>query len=196
MQSRSDILKNIIDGKIIAVVRLSDSIKAVPMTKSLVNGGVKNIEITLTSHRALNIISTLSKTFSGEALIGVGSVINAEQAEESIKAGADYVVSPVTRPEIIEMAHKYDKPAIIGAFSPTEILYAWESGADLIKVFPATKLGPQYFKDVHGPLPDIPLVPTGGVELSNAADFLKAKKSICKMKIGEIWKNWPLNSCR
>lgn len=174
MTDRKEILKLLTASKVVAVVRLKDPEKAVPMTEALIRGGVSSIEITLTSTDAMNVIKELSSRFSDKGLIGVGSVVNVDQALESIENGAEFVVSPVTRSELIEIAHRYGKPAIIGAFTPTEILLAHEQGADLVKVFPAGKLGPGYFKDIHGPMPDIPLTPTGGIDLHNAADFIKA----------------------
>jgi len=107
-------------------------------------------------------------------LLGAGTVVDAETARLAILAGAQFVVSPVLRPEMIEVCHRHDVAAIPGCFSPTEILTAWEAGADVVKVFPATSLGPAYFKDLRGPLPHIKLMPTGGVTIDNAADWIRA----------------------
>ena len=109
-----------------------------------------------------------------EAIIGVGSVLDAETARMAILAGAQFVVSPVFKPELVAMCKRYSKVCIPGAFTPTEILTAWEAGADVIKIFPATKLGPGFIKDLKGPMPQIEVTPTGGVTLENTAEFIKA----------------------
>jgi 2-dehydro-3-deoxyphosphogluconate aldolase/(4S)-4-hydroxy-2-oxoglutarate aldolase len=158
---------------VVAVIRLNDPSIMGPLSKALVAGGVKCIEITMTTPNALEVIKDLSQQDS-DMLIGAGTVINAQMAKDVIEAGAEFVVSPVMRPEIIKVARDNDKAMISGAFTPTEILKAWESGADLVKVFPATALGPKYFKDVRGPLPQVKLTPTGGVNVDNTAEFMKA----------------------
>lgn len=172
--TRQEVLNIISETGVIAVIRLSDPSIMEPLSKALVSGGVKCIEITMTTPNALEIIKDLSLRFNGEILIGAGTVLNAKMAKDVIEAGAEFVVSPVMRPEIIEVTHQYDKAMVSGAFTPTEILEAWETGADVVKVFPATALGPKYFKDVHGPLPQVKLTPTGGVNIDNTAEFIKA----------------------
>lgn len=172
--TRLDVLNTITDSGVVAVIRLIDPSIMEPLSKALVAGGVKCIEITMTTPRALEIINELSQQLDGDFMIGAGTVINAQMAKDVIEAGAEFVVSPVMRPEIIEMSHKYDKAVICGAFTPTEILEAWEKGADLVKVFPATALGPKFFKDVRGPLPQVKLTPTGGVDVNNTAEFIRA----------------------
>ncbi len=174
MSTRKQIIESIEKSRIVAVVRLKAPEKAAAMTEALLRGGVSAVEITLTSDRAIELIHDLSQRFSGDALIGVGSVTDIKSAEAAAEAGAAFVVSPVTRTEIIAVAHRFDRPAIIGAYTPTEILEAWEAGADLVKVFPASSLGPTYFRDIHGPLPHVRLTPTGGIDLENARDFIKA----------------------
>jgi len=108
-----------------------------------------------------------------EVLVGVGSVLDAETARAAILAGAEYVVGPTLNLDVVAMCNRYGLPCVPGAFSPTEILTAWTAGADVVKVFPATKLGPQFFKDVRGPLPFLKLTPTGGVNLETAGEFIK-----------------------
>lgn len=172
--TRQDVLNIIEETGVVAVIRLTDPGIMEPLGKALVAGGVTCIEITMTTPNAVEIIRDLSQRYKGEMLIGAGTVTSAKIAEDVIAAGAEFVVSPVMRPEIIEVARKHDKAMICGAFTPTEILEAWEKGADVVKVFPATALGPKYFKDVHGPLPQVKLTPTGGVNIDNTAEFMRA----------------------
>ena len=107
-------------------------------------------------------------------MLGAGTVLDAETARLAILAGAQFIVGPVFRPEVVAMCHRYDIAAMPGCFTPTEILAAWEAGADVVKVFPATALGPGFFKDVRGPLPQVKMMPTGGVSLANAGEWIKA----------------------
>jgi len=172
--TRQDIVEELLSRKIIAVVRLADAEKALQMTEALLQGGVSCIEVTLTSADPIGMIGKLADAFQGRALIGVGSVTDAAQATKAVAAGADYVVSPVMRPALVEAAHRLDRAAVIGAMTPTEILGAHEAGADIVKVFPATKLGPGYFRDVLAPLPYLKLAPTGGVDLGNVREFMEA----------------------
>lgn len=158
---------------VIAVIRLSDPGIMKPLGKALVAGGVRCIEVTMTTPNAVGIIHELFND-NNEMLIGAGTVTCEKEAEKVIEAGAEFVVSPVMRPEIISAVKKHEKVMISGAFTPTEILEAWETGADIIKVFPATALGPKFFKDIHGPLPQIKLTPTGGVDVKNTAEFIRS----------------------
>lgn len=162
------------DGNVVAVVRLDDLSKAVELTKALVAGGIASVEFTFTNPRAAEVITTVREAVGDEAFIGAGTVLDAETARIAILAGAEYVVTPSFRPETIQMCRRYSIPTVIGAFTPTEILSAWESGADFIKIHPASLGGPKYFKDVLAPFPHIKLIPSGGVTLENAPDFIKA----------------------
>jgi 2-dehydro-3-deoxyphosphogluconate aldolase/(4S)-4-hydroxy-2-oxoglutarate aldolase len=128
----------------------------------------------MTTPDALDVIHEVSRKYGDEALIGVGSVLDPETARAAILAGAEFVVGPTLHFGVIEVCQRYDKPVIPGALTPTEIINAWSAGADLVKVFPATGVGPGYFKDVLAPLPQVKLVPTGGVNLDTAAAFIKA----------------------
>jgi len=138
------------------------------------DGGVDVIEFTMTTPGALDIIEKSSAEFGTSVLLGAGTVLDTETARAAILAGARFLVAPTFNPAVIDLAHRYDVAVLPGTFTPTEMLTAWEAGADLLKVFPATALGPQYFKDVLAPLPYLRMVPTGGVSLENAADFIKA----------------------
>jgi len=162
------------DGHVVAVVRLDDLSTAVELTRALSAGGVTSVEFTFTNPRAAEVITTVRDDVGDSAFIGAGTVLDAETARIAILAGAEYIVTPTFRPETILMCRRYSIPTVIGAFTPTEILSAWESGADFIKVHPASLGGPKYFKDVLAPFPHIKLIPSGGVTLDNAADFIKA----------------------
>lgn len=171
---RQQILNSLISSGIIAVIRLSEDKKIDYIISALSEGGVKALEITMTTPNAIDIIKNISKKNKGDFLIGVGSVLDPETANTAIHSGAQFIVSPILNVDIIKMGHRYDKVVIPGAFTPTEIINAWESGGDIVKIFPATVLGPKYFKDIHGPMPQVKLSPTGGVNINNAADFIKA----------------------
>lgn len=172
--TKEEQLRCIEETGIVAVIRTQDGSELVSICQALVEGGVLAVEITMTSPGALGAICQAAKTLGGKALIGAGSVLDPETAREALLAGADFVVSPVLNRDVVALCRRYGKIVIPGAFTPTEILTAWEAGADVVKVFPATKLGPSFFKDVKGPLPQVKLTPTGGVDLNNLGDFLKA----------------------
>jgi 2-dehydro-3-deoxyphosphogluconate aldolase/(4S)-4-hydroxy-2-oxoglutarate aldolase len=171
--SRTDVVKRIEATGVVAVVRLSDPQVGHEVALALLDGGITAIEITMTVPRAVELIADLSNTFS-RALIGAGTVTDPQAARDVIAAGAKFVVSPVFRPRIVEACHEREVPAMPGCFSPTEILAAWDLGADIVKIFPATSLGPGYIKDLRGPFPAIKVMPTGGVSRDNAADWIRA----------------------
>jgi len=135
---------------------------------------VRALEVTMTVPRAVELIRELSARLPDGFLLGAGTVLDARTARAVIDAGATFIVSPVFRTEVIDACHAHDVPAIPGCFTPTEILAAHDAGADLIKVFPATALGPQYIKDLRAPMPQLRLMPTGGVTLDNAGDWIRA----------------------
>ncbi len=180
--NRTEVLAKIEECGIIAVIRLADISKLEGIIGALTKGGIHALEITMTTPNAPEIISQLSHRYNGEFLIGAGTVLDTETARMVIQAGATFVVSPVLNPDMIRLVHRYDRLMISGAFTPTEILCAWENGADVVKVFPATALGPKYFKDIHGPLPQVRLTPTGGVSLENASEFIRA--GACCLGVG------------
>ncbi len=158
---------------VVAVVRLDDSKSGLEVAKALKAGGVTSIEITMTVPNAVALIAELGRALDG-VLIGAGTVTDAATATAVIAAGARFVVGPVFKPEIIAACHAHDVPAMPGCFSPTEIHAAWEAGADVVKVFPSTALGPTYFRDLRGPLPQLKLMPTGGVTRDNTGDWIRA----------------------
>lgn len=174
MRSKAEIIARLTDPGIIAVVRAKTTEQALPLTEALVAGGVIAVEITMTTPNAIAAIREASQKFGTRALIGVGTVLDAETCRAAIAAGAEFVVSPITRPEIAKAALAAEKPVMLGAYTPTEAQLAFEAGADFIKIFPADGLGPNYIKALRAPLPHLRIVPTGGVDLHNVADFLKA----------------------
>ena len=161
------------DG-VVAVVRLNDLTAAVGVAEALVAGGVRAVEFTFTNPAAGRAIETARAALGDRALIGAGSVLDPETARAAILAGAAYVVTPTLSLPTIELCNRYGVPTVIGALTPTEILAAWQAGATYVKVFPASVGGPGYLKDVRGPLPQVRLIPTGGVTPDNAADFVRA----------------------
>ncbi|MCX5758237.1 MAG: bifunctional 4-hydroxy-2-oxoglutarate aldolase/2-dehydro-3-deoxy-phosphogluconate aldolase [Candidatus Hydrogenedentes bacterium] len=172
-------IQYILDKCIVAVVRAdSGGDDLVRVIEAIAAGGVHCIEVTMTTPGALECIATASKKLAGaDVLLGVGTVLDPETCRSAILAGAEYIVAPTLSAATIQMARRYGVPMIAGAYTPTEILTAWEQGSDFIKVFPANIGGPEYIKALKGPLPQIPLVPTGGVELENIGAFLKAGAS-------------------
>lgn len=174
MRTRSEIISQLLTPGIVAVVRTDKPAQLPELCDALIAGGVVAIEITFTVPNALEAIREASGRCGSRALIGAGTVLNAELCRAAIGAGAEFVVSPITKLEIITAAHAADKPVMIGAYTPTEAQTAHEAGADFIKIFPADKLGPAYIKALRAPLPHLRIVPTGGVDLNTAADFLKA----------------------
>ena len=159
---------------VVAVIRMKDPAKLRAVVDALAEGGVRALEVTMTVPNAVNLIRELAPTMPEGFLLGAGTVIDPDTARAVIDAGARFVVGPVFRPDVIRACHERDVPAMPGCFSPTEILTAHEAGADIVKVFPATMLGPQFIKDVRAPLPQVKLMPTGGVTLDNAGDWIRA----------------------
>jgi 2-dehydro-3-deoxyphosphogluconate aldolase/(4S)-4-hydroxy-2-oxoglutarate aldolase len=159
---------------VVAVIRLKDPATLRAVVDAMAEGGVRALEVTMTVPRAVDLIRELAPTLPGDFLLGAGTVTDAATALAVIDAGASFVVGPVFRPDVIAACHERDVAALPGCFSPTEILAAHECGADIVKLFPATALGPQFIKDVRAPLPQVKLMPTGGVTLDNAGEWIRA----------------------
>lgn len=159
---------------VIAIIRFNSSEDLLPTVSALVKGGVEFIEISLVTPRAVDTITRIHAQLGDSVMIGAGTVLDPESARSAILAGADFIVTPTTRAETIILSNRYGVPVFSGAFTPTECLHAWESGAAAVKVFPAMPAGPEYFKAIHAPLPQIPLVAVGGVTLENLPAFFKA----------------------
>ncbi len=158
----------------VAIVRVSSAREAVDVCMAIARGGVTPIEVTMTVPGAIDAIREFKSAVKEEVLIGAGTVLDPETARACILAGADFIVSPTLNLEVIKVCRRYSKIIIPGTFTPTEILTAWEAGADIVKVFPASVGGPGYLKDIMGPLPQVKLVPTGGVNLETTPEFIKA----------------------
>jgi 2-dehydro-3-deoxyphosphogluconate aldolase/(4S)-4-hydroxy-2-oxoglutarate aldolase len=172
--SREKHLQRVLDCGIVAVVRFSDPAPLVEVVKALAEGGVTVAEVTFTVPNALDVIREAKRQFGDRVLLGAGTVLDSETARAAFLAGAEFVVAPTVNPDVIRLCRRYDKLVMPGAFTPTEVLTAWEAGADIVKVFPAEVVGPAFFKALRGPLPQVKLMPTGGVDLTTAAEFLKA----------------------
>jgi len=157
----------------LGIIRVNQAEGLVRIAHALQDGGLNCVEITMTTPGALRAIEAASEKLTG-VLMGAGTVLDATTARQAILAGAKFLVTPTVELDVIEMAHRYGVVVIPGAMSPTEILTAWEAGADMVKVFPASVLRPSYLKAVRGPLPQIPLVPTGGITADNAGEFIHA----------------------
>lgn len=159
---------------VVAIVRLADYSAAVDVAKALLQGGISVVEFTYTNPRAGQAIERVKSALGDDVFAGAGTVLDSETARAALLQGADFVVTPTVRMETIQLCRRYSVATVIGALSPTEILTAWEGGATFVKVFPAGALGSTYLKDVAGPLPHIPLIPTGGVNVDNAGAFIAA----------------------
>lgn len=180
--NREKILQEILKRKAIAVLRVKEEEKLQRVIEAIYFGGVSVAEITMTVPNAIQLIEQMNKKLDKNIIIGVGSVLNSKTAEDAIEAGAKYVVSPILKKEIIDTAHKFDVPAMPGCFTPSEIQTAFEWGADIVKVFPADIVGMEFFKAILAPMPHLNLMPTGGVSLTNAGEWLKA--GACAVGIG------------
>ncbi len=160
--------------RVVAVIRGAIMETIIPVAQALKNGGITAIEITMETPKALSIIERVADVFGDEMFVGAGTVLDPETARAAILSGAKFVFSPTVRKETIEMTKRYGIISVPGAFTATEILTAYEYGADVVKVFPAGSVGPSYFKNLAGPLPHIPLMPTGGINTENAKDYIRA----------------------
>lgn len=180
--SRDATLKRILDGGIVAVVRAESGDSLVKVVRALADGGVTAAEITFTVPDAVEVIRQVRRELGDAVVLGAGTVLDSETARAALLAGAEYIVSPAVNLEVIRLCRRYDKVIMPGAFTPTEVITAWEAGADVVKIFPADLGGPPYLKALRGPLPQVRLMPTGGVDLSTAESFLKA--GACCLGVG------------
>ena len=167
-------LAHLLKHKIVAIIRGAKPNDLLRIVQALEAGGVRSVEVTINSPKALAGIEKLTDALDSRMLIGAGTVLDAETARAALLAGAKFIISPTLNADTIRMTRRYGAVSIPGAFTPTEILTAYEQGGDIIKVFPATSLGASYLKDVAGPLPHIPLMPTGGVSVANIPELQKA----------------------
>ncbi len=200
---KREIFNRMMEEGLIPVIRVASAQEAIDVADAIKEGGVSLIEITMSVQGAIDVIKELTQKYKDEIIMGAGTVLDAETGRAALLAGAQFIVSPILNLSLIELAHRYSAVVIPGAATPTEILTAWNAGADLVKVFPAAQLGgPEYIKAVKAPLPQILLVPTGGVNLQNAGAFIKAgasalgvggelvdKKAVKEKKFDVITKN-------
>ncbi|MBS3787743.1 bifunctional 2-keto-4-hydroxyglutarate aldolase/2-keto-3-deoxy-6-phosphogluconate aldolase [Candidatus Bipolaricaulota bacterium] len=166
-------LQTMIESGVVAVIRTESSERLLKVARAIKKGGVNCIEVAMTTPNALQVIKDVTAEVEG-VLIGAGTVLDAETARSAILAGAEYLVSPTLNYDMVKMVKRYGKIVAPGTFTPTEIMDAWEAGADIVKVFPASRLGPKFISDVKSPLPQVSLMPTGGVSAENASDFIRA----------------------
>lgn len=162
------------EAGIVAVIRMKEPQKLRAVVDALAEGGIRALEITMTVPGAVELIRQLAPTLPAGFIFGAGTVLDAATVHQVVDAGARFIVSPVFRREVIAACQAREVASMPGCFSPTEILDAWDAGADVVKVFPATALGPGYLKDVRAPLPHVKLMPTGGVTVENAGDWIRA----------------------
>jgi 2-dehydro-3-deoxyphosphogluconate aldolase/(4S)-4-hydroxy-2-oxoglutarate aldolase len=172
--TKSEIIERLLNPGIVAIIRADSSEHLVEAAEALVAGGVTTMEVTMTTPNALHVIAEIADRLSSRVLLGVGSVIDPNTVYAAVSAGAEFIVTPVTKPEVIATANRLDKPIASGAFTPTECLLAHESGADFVKLFPAEFHGPPYVKTLLAPLPQLRIIPTGGVTPKSVGAFLRA----------------------
>jgi 2-dehydro-3-deoxyphosphogluconate aldolase / (4S)-4-hydroxy-2-oxoglutarate aldolase len=180
--SGSESLRRVLDTGIVAILRAPSSEQLTNVARALFDGGIDIIEVTLTVPGALEIVAAVKKELGSRVLMGAGTILDPETARAALLAGAEFIVSPAFNPDVIRLCKRYDKLVMPGAFTPTEILAAWESGADIVKVFPSDAVGPSYLKALKGPYPQIRLMPTGGVNLQTLPAFVKA--GACAVGVG------------
>lgn len=180
--TRDQALQKVLDTGIVSIIRAKSGEQLVDVAKALYEGGIDVIEVTFTVPGVLDIISAVKRELGDRILLGAGTVLDTESARAAILAGAEFIVTPTVNPDVIQLCNRYGKVIMPGGMTPTEILTAWEAGADIVKVFPADVGGPGFLKAVHGPLPQIRLLPTGGVDLETLPSFVKA--GACAVGLG------------
>lgn len=180
--SRHSDLQRILDSGLVAIIRAPDGDQLVNVARSLLEGGIGIVEVTFTVPGVLEIIRAVREELGDQILLGAGTVLDTESARAALLAGAEFIVTPTVNRDVIELCHRYDKVVMPGGFTPTEVLAAWEAGADVVKVFPADSVGPAHLKALKGPFPQIRLMPTGGVNLETLGNFVQA--GACAVGLG------------
>jgi 2-dehydro-3-deoxyphosphogluconate aldolase/(4S)-4-hydroxy-2-oxoglutarate aldolase len=175
-------LSRVLNSGVVAIIRADDGSRLADVAEALVAGGVEVMEVTFTVPKAHRVLETVADRLGDKILLGAGTVLDPETARIAMLAGAEFIVSPAVNLDVIRCCRRYDKLIFPGALTPTEVLSAWEAGADIVKIFPSEVTGPGYLKALGGPLPQIRLMPTGGVNLETAAAFLKA--GACALGVG------------
>ena len=173
VKNATDILQKLGEYRLVSVVRGVKEDKALHTMEALYRGGIRAVEITMNTSGALRMLENIKKAYGDKMLVGAGTVLDPENAVHAIQAGADFVLSPTLSVRVIEACNRYSRLAVPGVLTPTEILTAWEAGAQLVKIFPARVFGPKYIQDIKKPLLQVEIMPVGGVSLKNAADFMK-----------------------
>ncbi len=179
---KSEQLSRVLETGIVAVIRARSGELLVDVAEALLAGGVDALEVTFTVPKAVQVLERVLDKLGDRVLLGAGTVLDTETARAALLAGAEFIVSPATNRDVIAMCQRYDKLVMPGALTPTEVVAAWEAGADIVKIFPSDLTGPKYLKALHGPLPQVLLLPTGGVDLNTAAEFLRC--GACALGIG------------
>lgn len=180
--SKESTLSRILGSGVIAVLRAPSGEALADVAEALLAGGVEAIEVTFTVPKAHRVLEHVADRLGSRIVLGAGTILDAETGRTALLAGAEFLVGPTLNFEVIRLCRRYDKVVMPGAFTPTEVLAAWEAGADVVKVFPSDVTGPAYLKALRGPLPQVRLMPTGGVTLQTAAEFLKA--GACALGVG------------
>ena len=175
-------LQRVLDQTIVAVIRAENGDLLVDVAESLLAGGVEVMEVTFTVPRAVQVLEKVADKLGNRILLGAGTVLDAETCRIALLAGAEFIVSPSLHVDVIETCKRYSKVVMPGAMTPTEVITAWQAGADIVKVFPSEITGPRYLKALHGPFPHVRLMPTGGVNLETAAEFLR--NGACALGVG------------
>jgi 2-dehydro-3-deoxyphosphogluconate aldolase / (4S)-4-hydroxy-2-oxoglutarate aldolase len=182
LMGKTDPLTRVLESGIVAVIRAEQSEPLVDVAEALYAGGVEVMEVTFTVPQPVQVLESVARKLGDKVLLGAGTILDAETARAALLAGAEFIVAPNTNREVIQLCRRYGKLVMPGAMTPTEVVAAWEAGADIVKIFPSDVLGPQYLKALRGPLPQIRLMPTGGVNLETATSFLAA--GACALGIG------------
>ncbi|MGD9856169.1 MAG: bifunctional 4-hydroxy-2-oxoglutarate aldolase/2-dehydro-3-deoxy-phosphogluconate aldolase [Planctomycetaceae bacterium] len=180
--SRHQDLQRVLDGGLVAIIRAPSGEQLVDVAEALLEGGIDVIEVTFTVPGVLEILSRVRDALGDRILLGAGTVLDTESARAAMLAGAEFIVTPTVNTAVIDLCNRYDKVVMPGGFTPTEVLTAWEAGADVVKVFPAEIGGPNHLKALKGPFPQIRLLPTGGVNLDTLGDFVRA--GACAVGLG------------
>lgn len=172
--TKPEIIARLLHPGVIAIIRADNSSQLIEATRALLDGGITSVEITMTTPDALQVIQDVSQKFGDKLLVGVGTVMDETTARQALEAGANFFVTPVFRPKVIEFCRQAEKPVMSGSYTPSEAFTAFEAGSDFIKIFPAEGLGPQYMKAILAPLPQLKIIPTGGVDVETCGEFIKA----------------------
>lgn len=178
----TDPTQRLLSSGIVGIIRAPDGKQLVDVARALLAGGIDVLEVTFTVPQAHKVLEQVADALGDKVLLGAGTVLDTETCRTAILAGAEFIVAPGTNLDVIRMCKRYSKLALPGALTPTEVITAWEAGADFVKVFPCDVLGPAHIRALRGPLPQVRMIPTGGVTLETAADFLKA--GACALGVG------------